>query len=303
MNISQKLNQQNNIAQTTTAKNNFSQELGSNMVNPNEIAESQDHANESITVVKIGGSTLGNHDTTLDDLVEMQGNGEKIVVVHGGGKTISEWMERQGVRPKFVEGLRVTDSASLEIVVAVLTGLINKTLVAEINIRGGQAIGLSGADGGMVKASVNNPELGYVGAVNSIDANAIMAALNSNYIPIIAPVGLDDSKSTGENGALLNINADTVAGKISAALKAERMIFLTDVEGIMDSSKRLLPRITRRQADSLIRSNVISGGMLPKIEACISALDGGAISQIIDGRKPGALIDAISGNKLGTRIG
>ena len=303
MNISQKLNQQNNIAQTTTAKNNFSQELGSNMVNPNEIAESPDHGNEGITVVKIGGSTLGNHDTTLDDLVEMQRNGKKIVVVHGGGKTISEWMERQGVRPKFVEGLRVTDSASLEIVVAVLTGLINKTLVAEINIRGGQAIGLSGADGGMVKASVNNPELGYVGAVNNIDANAIMAALNSNYIPIIAPVGLDDSKSTGEKGALLNINADTVAGKISAALKAERMIFLTDVEGIMDSSKRLLPRITRRQADSLIRSNVISGGMLPKIEACISALDGGAISQIIDGRKPGALIDAISGNKLGTRIG
>ena len=113
----------------------------------------------------------------------------------------------------------------------------------------------------------------------------------------------DETKKSGEDGALLNINADTVAGNISAALNAERMIFLTDVEGIMDSSKRLLPRITRRQADSLIRSNIISGGMLPKIGACISALDGGAVSQIIDGRKPGALKEAISGEKLGTRIG
>ena len=270
---------------------------------PDTVSPEQSTADSGVTVIKIGGSTLGSHDTTLDDLVDMQKAGKKVVVVQGGGKTISEWMEKQGVRPKFVEGLRVTDSDSLEIVVAVLTGLINKKLVAEINIRGGDAIGLSGADGGMVKATVTNPELGYVGSVNSINTYAINSALNSNYIPIIAPVGLDETKKSGEDGALLNINADTVAGNISAALNAERMIFLTDVEGIMDSSKRLLPRITRRQADSLIRSNIISGGMLPKIEACISAFDGGAVSQIIDGRQPGALKEAVSGEKLGTRIG
>lgn len=302
MNTPRKLNQEKGTEKSNTPSLTSSQGP-LEPVTPDVISSDRNRAAGSITVVKIGGSTLGSHDTTLDDLVDMQKSGEKIVVVHGGGKTISEWMERQGVRPKFVDGLRVTDSVSLEIVVAVLTGLINKNLVAEINIRGGDAIGLSGADGGMVKATINNPELGYVGSVNSINTNAINSALNSNYIPIIAPVGLDETKKPGDDGALLNINADTVAGNISAALKAERMIFLTDVEGIMDSSKRLLPRITRRQADSLVRSNIISGGMLPKIEACISALDGGAVSQIIDGRKPGALKEAAAGEKLGTRIG
>ena len=302
MNTPRKLNQEKGTGKPNTPSLTSS-EGPPVPVTPDVISSHRNRAPGGITVVKIGGSTLGSHDTTLDDLVDMQKSGEKIVVVHGGGKTISEWMERQGVRPKFVDGLRVTDSVSLEIVVAVLTGLINKNLVAEINIRGGDAIGLSGADGGMVKATINNPELGYVGSVNSINTNAINSALNSNYIPIIAPVGLDETKKPGDDGALLNINADTVAGNISAALKAEKMIFLTDVEGIMDSSKRLLPRITRRQADSLVRSNIISGGMLPKIEACISALDGGAVSQIIDGRKPGALKEAAAGEKLGTRIG
>jgi acetylglutamate kinase len=302
MNTRKKLNQRRDRNLTNKASSDVEQSLFSSM-EPDIVSYEPNNEPSGVTLVKIGGSTLGSHDTTLDDLVDMQKAGEKIVVVHGGGKTISQWMERQGIRPKFVDGLRVTDSDSLEIVVAVLTGLINKSLVAEINIRGGEAIGLSGADGGMVKASITNPDLGYVGSVNSIDTNAINSALNSNYIPIIAPVGFDESKKSGELGALLNINADTVAGYISASLKAERMIFLTDVEGVMDSSKRLLPRITRRQAHSLIRSNIISGGMLPKIEACISALDGGAVSQIIDGRKPGALKEAVSGKKLGTRIG
>jgi acetylglutamate kinase len=302
MNTRKKLNQRRDRNLTNKASSDVEQSLFSSM-EPDIVSYEPNNEPSGVTLVKIGGSTLGSHDTTLDDLVDMQKAGEKIVVVHGGGKTISQWMERQGIRPKFVDGLRVTDSDSLEIVVAVLTGLINKNLVAEINIRGGEAIGLSGADGGMVKASITNPDLGYVGSVNSINTNAINSALNSNYIPIIAPVGFDESKKSGELGALLNINADTVAGYISASLKAERMIFLTDVEGVMDSSKRLLPRITRRQAHSLIRSNIISGGMLPKIEACISALDGGAVSQIIDGRKPGALKEAVSGKKLGTRIG
>ena len=256
---------------------------------------------QSLTVIKIGGSTLGSHDTTLMDLVELQKKGENFVVIHGGGKTISEWMEKQGVRPKFVNGLRVTDSQSLDIVVAVLTGVINKSLVASINSLGGRAIGISGADGNMVSAEIADPELGYVGKIRSVDTAPIEAILEGGYIPVIAPVGIHSG--SGHQGKLLNINADTVAGYVSSSINANRMVFLTDVEGVLDSSKRLISRMTKRQADSLVASHVIDGGMIPKMEACIEALLGGAISQIIDGRAPGALKDVISGHNLGTRIG
>jgi acetylglutamate kinase len=255
----------------------------------------------SLTVVKIGGSTLGSHDTTLIDLVELQAKGDRFVVVHGGGKTISEWMEKQGVRPKFVNGLRVTDSQSLDIVIAVLTGLINKSLVASINNIGGRAIGISGADGRIVNAEIADPDLGYVGRVKSINTEPIEAILEAGYMPVIAPVGVHSSSS--DENTLLNINADTVAGYISSSIHSDRMVFLTDVEGVLDSSKRLISRMTKKQADSLVASHVIDGGMIPKMEACIEALAGGAVSQIIDGRVPGALKDVVSGENLGTRIG
>ena len=255
----------------------------------------------SLTVVKIGGSTLGSHDTTLIDLVELQAKGDRFVVVHGGGKTISEWMEKQGVRPKFVNGLRVTDSQSLDIVIAVLTGLINKSLVASINNIGGRAIGISGAVGRIVNAEIADPDLGYVGRVKSINTEPIEAILEAGYMPVIAPVGVHSSSS--DENMLLNINADTVAGYISSSIHSDRMVFLTDVEGVLDSSKRLISRMTKKQADSLVASHVIDGGMIPKMEACIEALAGGAVSQIIDGRVPGALKDVVSGENLGTRIG
>ena len=255
----------------------------------------------SLTVVKIGGSTLGSHDTTLIDLVELQAKGDRFVVVHGGGKTISEWMEKQGVRPKFVNGLRVTDSQSLDIVIAVLTGLINKSLVASINNIGGRAIGISGADGRIVNAEIADPDLGYVGRVKSINTEPIEAILEAGYMPVIAPVGVHSSSS--DENMLLNINADTEAGYISSSIHSDRMVFLTDVEGVLDSSKRLISRMTKKQADSLLASHVIDGGMIPKMEACIEALAGGAVSQIIDGRVPGALKDVVSGENLGTRIG
>ena len=256
---------------------------------------------QTLTVIKIGGSTLGNHDTTLMDLVELQKKGENFVVIHGGGKTISEWMEKQGVRPKFVIGLRVTDSQSLDIVVGVLTGVINKSLVASINSLGGRAIGISGADGNMVNAEIADPQLGYVGKIKSVDTAPIKTILEAGYIPVIAPVGIHSDSD--DHNKLLNINADTVAGYVSSAINADRMVFLTDVEGVLDSSKRLISRMTKRQADSLVASHVIDGGMIPKMEACIEALSGGAISQIVDGRAPGALKDVITGHNLGTRIG
>ena len=253
-------------------------------------------------VVKIGGSTLGSHDTTLHDLVTLQRRGVNSVVVHGGGKIISDWMAKQGVMPRFVRGLRVTDEPSLDIVVAVLTGLINKNLVMSMVELGARSIGLSGADDGMLRANIRDPELGLVGDVADVNTDPIKAALESGYIPIIAPVGVKVAKDDGGT-TLLNINADTAAGEIAAALGASRLVFLTDVQGVLDTSRRLIPRLTERQARGLISSNVAAGGMIPKLEACLTALHSGGVSHIIDGRKPSALLDVISGETMGTRIG
>ena len=268
-----------------------------------ESVSDENTSNQNITVVKIGGSTLGEHDTTLSDLVQLQKQGQNPVVVHGGGKIVSEWMEKQGVKPKFVDGLRVTDAQSLDIVTSVLTGLINKNLVSSIIKKGGNAVGISGVDGQMISAKITNPNLGFVGEVTSINSKPIFSALNSGFIPVSAPVGVNEDSSENEDTNLLNINADTVAGNISVALGAKTMLFLTDVEGVLDSSRRLIPRITRRQADSLVKSKIIAGGMIPKIQACVAALDGGAQTYIVDGRLPGALTTIINGQTIGTRIG
>ena len=179
-------------------------------------------------VVKIGGSTLGSHDTTLKDLVTLQNQGVDVVVVHGGGNVISQWMQRQGIPPQFVNGLRVTDGASLEIVVAVLTGLVNKELVAQMHELGGRAIGISGIDGGMLEARVANPELGYVGEIATVNSGPITALLSSGYMPMIAPLARQCQDDSDHSGGPLNINGDTVAGELAHALGAERLVFLTD---------------------------------------------------------------------------
>jgi acetylglutamate kinase len=253
-------------------------------------------------VVKIGGSTLGEHDTALHDVVALQRKGIQAVVVHGGGKVISEWMEKQGVRPRFVRGLRVTDARSLEIVVAVLTGLINKSLVASIQKLGGRAIGISGADGGMLEARVKDPELGLVGEVVKVNPEAINAVVAAECIPVVAPVAVQTEIEKSAE-PLLNVNADTVAGQVAAALGADRLVFLTDVEGVLDSSRRLIPRLTARQARGLLRSNIVAGGMVPKLEGCLTALDRGGVAQIVDGRQAHALMDLLSGETMGTRVG
>ena len=254
-------------------------------------------------VVKIGGSTLGSHDTTLHDLVTLQQQGVNSVVVHGGGKIISDWMAKQGVMPRFVRGLRVTDEPSIDIVVAVLTGLINKNLVASMVELGARTIGISGADDGMLRASIRDPELGLVGDIVDVNTDPIKAVLESGCIPLIAPVGVKVAQKGQGTPTLLNINADTAAGEIAAALGASRLVFLTDVQGVLDTTRRLIPRLTERQAKGLISSNVAAGGMIPKLEACLTALNSGGVSHIIDGRKPSALIDVVSGATLGTRIG
>ena len=253
-------------------------------------------------VVKIGGSTLGNHDTSLRDLVQLQEEGQEVVVVHGGGNVISQWMQRQGLAPKFVGGLRVTDAPSLEIVVAVLTGLINKELVSLMHEFGGKSLGLSGIDGGMVEAKIGNPELGFVGEVTSVNTEPIRAILDSGYIPMIAPLGVHVRDGSENAGSPLNINGDTVAGELAYALDAEQLVFLTDVTGVMDGGGRVMRRLDRRRANILFSSGVIQGGMIPKLSACLRALERSPVANIIDGRQPNALLECVRGNSTGTTI-
>ena len=254
-------------------------------------------------VVKIGGSTLGDHDTTLRDVAALREEGYSPVVVHGGGKTISDWMAAQNIRPVFRDGLRVTDRDSLRIVVAALGGLINKQLVAEMRALGADAMGMSGADGGMLVCRIKDPGLGYVGEVVSVNTLPIISAMEAGFVPVVAPVGICSSEDAEYGNSLLNINADTAAGEIARALGAEKMVFMTDVEGVLDRNRRLISRLTVQQARQLSGSGTITGGMIPKIEACVNALVKGSTSHIIDGRSPGALRRSLSGESLGTRVG
>ena len=212
-------------------------------------------------------------------------------------------MKAQRVRPAFVNGLRVTDAQSLDIVVAALAGLINKNLTARLSAAGAKAAGLSGVDGGMLAGRVKDPALGFVGEVTAVDVAPILALTRAGYIPVIAPVAVCGADEALHPGALLNVNADTAAGEIARALGAERLFFLTDVEGVLDRGRRLIRRLTARQARALAASGTISGGMIPKIEACLRALDGGCESRVIDGRIGGALPRSLADDDIGTRIG
>lgn len=256
-------------------------------------------------VVKLGGSTLGRHDTTLEDVISLQQCGTKPVIVHGGGNMITEWMAKQGLRPKFVQGLRVTDDSNIQVVVAVLAGVVNKAIVASINALGGKAVGLSGVDGGMLRAKPLSSELGLVGRVVDVDPTPVLALVQAGYIPVVAPVA-SPALSSGvvvRNDSVLNVNADTAAGEIAAALNSDRLVIMTDVEGVLDSSSRLIPRLTKHQAEGLLRSKVVHGGMVPKIGACLKALENGRMANIIDGRQLHSLEDTLAGKILGTRVG
>ena len=255
-----------------------------------------------VVVVKIGGATLGSHDTTIEDLVYLQRQGKPLVVVHGGGKLITEWLAKQGISTKFINGERVTDKATLEVAVSVLAGLVNKEIVAAINGLGGQAIGISGVDGALVQARIKNIELGYVGMVVEVNTAPLKVLLQSGYIPVIAPVSFLSSDKSDEAVRIANVNADTIAGEIAATIGVERLIFLTDVVGICDQSGKLLPQLSPSQAEALVASGVASGGMIPKIKACLRASANTSITSIIDGRQPHALLSNIEGDSSGTII-
>lgn len=248
-------------------------------------------------VIKIGGSTLGAQDTTLQDVVTLSGLGVKVVLVHGGGATISQWLNRVGQQARFVNGLRVTDAEAMEVVTMVLAGKVNKELVAGIQSHGGRAVGLCGVDGGLLRARQLSPDLGLVGEVTAVDATVLNGVLQHGYVPVVAPIAL------GDGGVALNLNADTAAAEVAVALGCERLVFLTDVPGIRDGDGNLLTRITVDEANQLIASGVISGGMIPKAHACLRAVERIPSAHIIDGRVPGALMrELLTTASVGTTI-
>lgn len=248
-------------------------------------------------VVKLGGSALGSHDTTIEDVVICQRLGIRVVLVHGGGTAISGWLKRMGKEPRFVRGLRVTDDETMDLVVMTLAGQVNKQLVAEIQRHGGRAIGICGIDGAMLRARQLDPDLGRVGEVQVVDLEPLVALTKAGYIPVVAPIAL------GEDGASLNLNADTAAAELAATLRAEKAIFLTDVPGVLDADGRLISVLSAGQTKALIAEKVISGGMIPKVEACLRALAGVKRSHIIDGRVAHALIGELFTDRgVGTMI-
>jgi acetylglutamate kinase len=253
-------------------------------------------------VVKIGGSTLGSHDTTIEDLVKLQKEDIPVVVVHGGGKIINDWLNRLNISTSFVNGLRVTDFETLSVVTAVLSGLVNKNLVADIHHLGGRAVGISGVDCNLITAKNLRPELGYTGEELKVSPELLVNLLENGYIPVISPICFGIFNNDNEKTRLINVNADSAAAEIAAALGADKLVFLTDVPGLYGRNNEIIERISPDEVRELIKSGVASGGMAAKVEACLHALEKVSVTRIIDGRRKHALYDEINSVIEGTTI-
>ncbi|MDO5123986.1 MAG: acetylglutamate kinase [Eubacteriales bacterium] len=260
--------------------------------------------NGKIVVIKYGGNAMVSEELkqqVMEDMVLLWLIGVKVVLVHGGGPEISENLQKIGKESKWVDGLRVTDSETMDVVQMVLSGKINKGLVTLIETKGGRAMGISGVDGKMIKAVCKDERLGYVGRIVDVDVQPVFDLLNNGYIPIVSSVGCDDE------GNIYNINADTAAAYIAGALKAERLITMTDIEGILrdkDDPSTVIPAIDTKAAVKLFEDGTISGGMIPKVECCLDAIARGVGKvTIMDGRVPHALlIETLTDEGAGTMI-
>ncbi|MGE5271547.1 MAG: acetylglutamate kinase [Thiohalocapsa sp.] len=262
-------------------------------------------------LVKYGGHAMstpegaapghnGGGDPFAHDVVLLRQVGINPIVVHGGGPQIGQMLTRLGIKSRFVDGLRVTDAETMQVVEMVLAGTINKQLAAAISAAGGSAVGLCGKDGGLIRArkmTRNGDDLGFVGEPERIDDRVLAILRESEIIPVIAPIGV------GAGGESYNINADTVAGAVAAAVKARRFLLLTDVPGVLDADKKLIPELSAAEARRLIADGTISGGMIPKVETCLAAVEGGVeAAVIVDGRVPHAILLELFTEGAGTLI-
>lgn len=243
--------------------------------------------NKELVVVKYGGHAMDDPQLRMvfeSDARELFKSGTKLVIIHGGGPQINALLKRLDIRSEFVNGLRITDEAVLEAVEMALCGKVNKALARELQKGGAPAAGISGQDGGLILARQKSPELGRVGEVAKVNPALLECLLEGGFIPVVAPLGID------ENGEALNINADIAAGSIAGALKAGFFALISDVPGVLDAEGRLIPHLDRAEIARLAANGTISGGMIPKVEACLNALRGGCRrALILDGRQPGAL--------------
>jgi acetylglutamate kinase len=254
-------------------------------------------------VVKLGGSIFDSKDTTIEDVVSLQKQGKPLVLVHGGANIVTKWLNQNNTKTDFFQGERITDQAALEMVTAVLGGLVNKEIVAAINTGGGWAVGISGVDGSLIQGKIRDKNMGYVGNVVKVDRSVLIALLESGFIPVIAPVSLHSFNRPEASPLLLNINGDTIAGEIATAIGAEKLILLTDVDGIKDNTGVLIPCLSSGEAEALLDSGVASGGMIPKVKACLRAVSNTRTScVIIDGRRKHALLDEVTTGGSGTII-
>jgi len=251
-----------------------------------------------IVVIKVGGNAIDHaRDETLLDIVLLRYVGMQPVLVHGGGPEISAMSERLGLRPEFKNGLRITDEKTMEVVKMVLTGKVSPDLVAAIHRLGGQAVGMSGEDGPTIIAEPLDETMGFVGKVTQVNKEPITALLTRGYIPVIASIGL------GYDGHAYNINADTVAAEIAVALKAAKVILLTDVAGVLGVDGEVVAVLSKEDARHRIDKGEVTGGMIPKLEACLRALDGVPLAHIVDGRtKHALLLELFTEAGIGTMV-
>ena len=252
-------------------------------------------------VIKLGGHAMGSDEAMASfarDVVLIQQVGANPVIVHGGGPMINAMLDRLNIQSEFVGGKRVTDAATMEVVEMVLSGLVNKRIVQAIGAQGGRAVGLSGKDAQLMTCTQTDPKLGFVGTPAAIDATILMDLFNGNSIPVIAPLG------AGENGETFNINGDTAAGAIAGALKADRLLLLTDVAGVKNANGEVLTEMTAAQIRELIADGTIAGGMIPKTETALDAIDKGVRAVVIlDGRAPNAcLLELFTDHGAGSLI-
>ena len=260
--------------------------------------------NGKIVVVKYGGNAMVSEQLrqqVMEDMVLLWLVGVKVVLVHGGGPEITDMMNRLGKKPKFIDGLRVTDQETVDIAQMVLAGKVNKTLVKLLEVKGGKAMGISGMDGGLIEARMRNPDLGFVGSITGVNIEPVMDLLEKGYIPVISTLGCDSEGNT------YNINGDTAAACIAGALHAERLIMMTDIAGVLKDKEdptTLIREMTISEAVKLFEENVIVGGMIPKVECCIDAIHRGVERVIImDGRVPHSiLMEILTDEGAGTMV-
>ena len=260
--------------------------------------------NGKIVVIKYGGNAMINEnlkEQVMEDIVLLWLIGVKVVLVHGGGPEISELMDKLGKKPEFVGGLRVTDKETVDIVQMVLAGKVNKTLVNLLEMKGGKAVGISGMDGRLIEAKMKDEKLGYVGEITNINISPINDLLEKGYIPVVSTVGCD------KQGNTYNINGDTAAARIAGALEAENLIMMTDVAGILrdkDDTSSLIPEVTVSGAKKLYEEGIVSGGMIPKVDCCIEAINRGVEKVItMDGRvSHSILMEILTDEGAGTMV-